>query len=526
MKKKAVVSMLIYLATALFLLSSISISGWAQGKPTPTKSSGPRYGGTLRIAEQSEGFSIGFPPKMVRLLAYTMRQAVPAIEPLFRTDKTGKPAPWLATEYKEDAAGKAITLTLRKGVKFHDGTNFNAEAVKWNLDQCISAKSAGSEKFKSIDVINDYAVRINLTEWDSTVISSLASNIGMIISPIAFKKNGEEWASNNPVGTGPFQFVSMQKDIKTTYKKFDGYWQKGKPYLNGVEWNIIEDTNTRQMSFRAGELDIALSIAAKDVASLEKGGFVVFRHRQGSGAASLIFDSANPNSLFANLKVRQAAQYAIDTEAIVKSLFFGEYEAANQYIYKGHWAYNPSLIGYPYNPSKAKQLLTEAGYPNGFKTKLTYLTTVENDQTFTAVQNYLKAVGIDAQMDPVQTAKYGEIAYNGGKWDGLIYNPASPNPDVAGILAGRYTGGGKFFASMLVPDDYLKAIQNAVTAPNFDGKQKNTQEAMKLMIDKYCLMIMLLSKSDLVAGKTNVHNHGFMESPQTAWWTPEDAWLE
>ena len=92
-------------------------------------------------------------------------------------------------------------------------------------------------------------------------------------------------------------------------------------------------------------------------------------------------DSANPKSPFADLRVRQAAQYAIDTEAIAKTIFYGEVEPANQWIYKGHWGYNPSVVGYPYNPAKAKQLLAEAGYPNGFKTKLLYRTSPESDQT-------------------------------------------------------------------------------------------------------------------------------------------------
>ena len=90
--------------------------------------------------------------------------------------------------------------------------------------------------------------------------------------------------------------------------------------------------------------------------------FVVTRHKAGSGARGGVFDSANPKSPFANLKVRQAAQYAIDGAAIVKGIFYGEAEPANQFAYKGHWGYNPSVVGYPYNPTKAKQLLAEAGF--------------------------------------------------------------------------------------------------------------------------------------------------------------------
>jgi peptide/nickel transport system substrate-binding protein len=196
----------------------------------PLFAAAPRYGGTLRLSDYGNGASIGWPAKMLPVVS--MRQASPTVEPLFRTDNTGKPAPWLATGFTNDVVAKTLTLTLRKGIKFHDGTDFNAEAVKWNLDQCMSAKSSGTEMFKSIDVIDDYTVRIHLSDWDSTLTGNLAQPLGMMISPTAYKKNGQEWCAKNPVGTGPFQFVSWEKDVRTISKKFDGYWQKGKPYLD------------------------------------------------------------------------------------------------------------------------------------------------------------------------------------------------------------------------------------------------------------------------------------------------------
>ena len=484
----------------------------------------PRYGGTLRVADQYDGISIGYPPKSSPV--YSQRQVAPALEPLFRTDKTGKPIPWLATGEMSNVAAKTITLPLRKGVKFHDGTDFNAEAVKWNLEQYMAAKSGGTEKFKSIDIIDDYTVRINLNEWDNTITSNLAYTIGAIISPTAYKKNGEEWCAKNPVGTGPFQFVSWVKDTRTIYKKFDNYWQKGKPYLDRIEWTPIGDQLTRQLSLRKGELDLALTIAAKDLAGLEKDGYVVTRRTGGGGTLGVVHDSANPKSPFADVRVRQAAQYAIDTEAIVKAIFFGEAEPANQFIYKGHWGYNPSVVGYPYNPAKAKQLLAEAGYPNGFKTKILYITGPQDDQMYTAVQGFLKAIGIDAELDPAQQARWNQMALGGSQWEGLILGGTGGNPDVAGILASRYVGGGKYYSQMLLPDDYAKAIRNAIAAPDFETKQKWVQEVMKLIVDKYCLRTVFCSRKDFAISQPYLHNHGFYETPNTAWWVPEDAWLE
>jgi len=523
MKKELIVSKAMFLGVAFCLLTCVMFFSLAEGAPEPAKQSKPRYGGTLRLSEMYDGTSIGFPAKM--LPNVSQRQVAPAVESLFRTDPTGKSTPWLALSENSDEKNKTITLTLRKGVKFHDGSDFNAQAVKWNLDTCMAARIGGTVKFKSIDVVDDYTVRINLTEWDNTIIGNLSMPLGMMVSPTACKKNGDEWCASHPVGTGPFECLGWEKDNKTVFKKFDGYWQKGKPYLDRIEWIPIKDSLTRQLSFRRGELDLALSMAPKDLKGFEKDGYVVARRRVGSGVYSLLPDSANPNSPFADLRVRQAAQYAIDGEAIAKAIFYGENEPANQWIYKGHWGYNPSIIGYPYNPKKAKQLLAEAGYPNGFKTKISYISVPENDLLYGAAQGYLKAVGIDAVLDPVDLPKWTEVAMQGAKWEGFVHASVLPTPDVAAALAARYSGG-KSFSQMLVPDDYVNAILKAITAPNFNEKQKWIQEAMKLMIDKYCLRIVFCSRSDFAISQPYVRNHGFLETPDVAWWTPEDVWLE
>jgi peptide/nickel transport system substrate-binding protein len=504
-----------------FLIISLMLAGSQfvfAGEPKP------QYGGTLRVADSYEGASIGYPPKMTKTL-FAMRQASPAVETLLRVNKAGQPVPWLATTFKEDAKTQTITLTLRTGIKFHDGTDFNAEAVKWNLDQHIIAKTAGTEKIKSVDVVNNSTIKITLSSWDSTFTGNLTWFIGLVISPTACKKNGEEWAAKNPVGTGPFQFTGWEKDVRTVYKKFPDYWQKGKPYLDGLEYGVISDNQTREFSLRNGEKDIGIRLAMKSLVGLEKDGFVITRIRGGSGAISLVPDSGNPNSPFVKVKVRQAVAHAIDNEAVVKAIFLGEAMSANQHIWKGNWAYDPSIKGYPYNPAKAKQLLTEAGYPSGFKTKLTYVISTEYDLVFAAVQGYLRAIGIEVELEPVQIGKYTQTVYQGGKWEGLVQAQPTGNPDVVVTMSTQY-GGGKQFTLMSLPDDYTKALQDAVGARDAKSKAKAIQTAMKLMIDKYALTIPLYFMPDYVPANRKVHNHGMLATPQTGLWTPEDAWME
>jgi peptide/nickel transport system substrate-binding protein len=347
----------------------------------------------------------------------------------------------------------------------------------------------------------------------------------MMVSPSACRKNGEEWCASHPVGTGPFEFVSWDKGVRTVYKKFTGYWQKGKPYLDGVEWIPVADSLTRFLSFKKGELDFVEMLSPKDLASLERDGYPVIKAKMGSGVYNLIPDSANPRSPFADVRVRQATQYAIDTQALAQVVLYGQVEPANQYIFKGHWGYNTSVTGYPYNPAKARKLLTDAGYPSGFKTKLLYRTNPQDDLIYTAVQGYLKAVGIDVELDPAQTGRYNQVFSQAGKWEGLIVGGWNTNPDVAAALAMRYAGGGKYFSQMLVPDDYAKAVRDAITAKTFAAKQKAVKDAMKLIVDKHCLQIQLYCPSGFATYQASLHDHGFYATPNTASWTPEDAWL-
>lgn len=491
--------------------------------PRLTPTAGPRYGGVLRLADAADGASIGYPPQ---LITWGQRQVCPAIETLLQIDGSGQPIPWLASNYTSDVSAKTITLTLQKGVKFHDGTDFNADAVKWNLETYATAKTAGTNKFKSVDSVDATTVRINLTDWDNTVVTGLTQLTGMMISPTAFKQNGQDWALTHPVGTGPFQLVSWQKDVKTTYKKFEAYWQPGRPYLDGIEWTPITDPVTRELTLRKGDVDLVLSLDPKAMSALQKDGFIVGGHRVGSGARSLVPDSANSKSPFADIRVRQAAQYAIDNQAIVDTILAGGGEGVNQYGYKGHWGYNDSVVGYPYNPTKAKQLLVEAGYANGFKTKLAYSNATQPLELWPAVQAYLKAVGIDADLDSAPATRWQQMALQAGGWEGLILAGAQTTPDLAAALSLRFTGGGQFYTQMILPDDYLKAVRDAIAAPTFEAKQKSTQDAIKLMVDKYAMLITLYSQTEPVVSARYVKNHGFMETPDTTMYSPSEAWLD
>lgn len=415
-------------------------------------------------------------------------------------------------------------------VKFHDGTDFNAEACKWNLDQYRVSVRVELKNVASVDIIDDYTVRLSLSKWDNTIINNLGFMAGMMISPTAFEKAGttdEEriaWCEKNPVTTGPFKFVSWERDVKQVYERFDDYWQEGKPYLDGFEWVFITDPMTAVIAFTVGEVDVLAHIEPKDANDLQAS--------MDLNIASLptvvdgfVFDSANPDSPFADVRVRRAAYHAIDTKAIVDALSYGFYPLTNQCATPGNWAYNPDVVGYPYNPEKAKQLLAEAGYPDGFKTKLIPLppTIFWRDAT-TAVQGYLKAMGIDAEVELLEyEAALGMVL--GGGWEGMLWASITViNPDQVSAMARCLSGRGILWPTMLHPDDYEEALTKAIEARDFETKKKWTHEAQRLMVDKYCLNYLAWCETRIAVSHPEIRDLGINEIPYH--FTPADAWIE
>ena len=237
MKKIINVCLSIMLIFSVFLVADTLEAASGPGKP--------QSGGTLKIITFPPPL-IGYPPEF--RMGPTRISASPCLESLTAMDKKGRFIPTkLCTAWELSPDGKVITLTLRRGVKFHDGTEFNAAAVKWNLEKAMEKKRSETATFTSVEVVDNFTVRINVKYFRNNTILRLP----MMISPTAVEKNGIEWAKVNPVGTGPFKFVKYERGNRLTFTKWEGYWEKGKPYLDGMEFIFIRDPMTQQAAMQA-----------------------------------------------------------------------------------------------------------------------------------------------------------------------------------------------------------------------------------------------------------------------------------
>jgi peptide/nickel transport system substrate-binding protein len=289
----------------------------------------PKTGGILKIGTEVDATVLGNPPKQT-----TVQDTITSktcVEALGRYDAKGIMVPWLADSWKIDAANKTIMLTLKKGIVFHDNTPFNAAAVKWNLDRFMAAKRAEFPAGTVVTVIDDYNLQLVLTTWDNTAIIGMGYFAGPQVSPTAWQKSAatdadrEAWATLNPVGTGPFQFVSWQKTVKQVYKKFPNYWIKGQPYLDGIEWTFFADPTVMQAAYLNKEIDVVYILSPINANNLksQKVNLNILSTGLGLQMSSVWYNSALPESPFANLKVRQAVSYAINAKAIVDALYYG-----------------------------------------------------------------------------------------------------------------------------------------------------------------------------------------------------------
>jgi peptide/nickel transport system substrate-binding protein len=524
-----------FICLIVVMLLSLALSACEQTTttaPAPTTvSNQPKVGGILKIGFLKDARCIGYPPAITQ--APDTLLSAPGIENLSRIDQTGKMYPWLATDWKTDMATKSITLTLRKGVKFHDGTVFDAEACKWNIQSNIDEKRK-ELSVSSIDVVDANTVRVNLSNWDVDCYSKLVQYWGYMISPTAFKANGRDWAILNPVGTGPFTFVKWEKNVKVVYKKNPNYWVKDRPYLDGIEFTIIADPLVQLAALKGGEIDLIPSyVSPKDVKDLEASGFLV-RSRGGWGslATFLMFDNAHSDSPFANVKVRQAVGHAIDSKSIVDALYYGFAAVTNQWADSSVIEYNPAVKGYPYDPNKAKQLIADAGYPNGFKTTLTCNNEADTVKMIQAVQSYLKAAGIDAQIDAVTEARWGEMGQSAG-WNNLFHRTPRGYDSLAQIVRflhttkTTYPGVAKSVKGTAALD---KLIDQALVAPDDKTKYALVYDIQKMIIDDLALVSPLFSTKSICTESKKVHNSGYLISgPANAAGTagtPEETWKE
>jgi len=347
----------------------------------------------------------------------TNRVVQQIFETLINMDYSNNFQPSLATSWEITPDGKAIIFNLRKGVKFHDGSLFDARAVKMSFDRMERDKLKRWTLFdpilKSAEVINDYTVKLNLKGSPATTLTVL-SIWGFIESPAALEKHGKS-IGLHPSGTGPFKFVEWVPDQRIVLEANRDYWG-GEPKISQVIYKPVPDTQTRLAMIEAKDIDVAEDPPFTEVKRLKSNPELKVVERQSATMLFLIFNAVKPP--FDDKRIRQAISYSIDRKNTIYKLLFGLVPVAETYAgpnVKHVFKYNI----YPYDPEKAKSIFTSLGWKMGksgffekdgeiFKTAIvTPSGRYPGDRQISeAFQAQLKKMGIDAKIIVLESAAF------------------------------------------------------------------------------------------------------------------------
>lgn len=398
---------------------------------TSVASPPPVYGGTL-VWGRSAKINTLDPATGVSEESQTAIAAI--YDTLVRYNhETGLLEPSLAISWQISKDGKTLVFKLRRGVRFHDGNELNAHAVVFSFSRQMDTShpfyppNIGYAKYifdmvDNVYEISSSKVGIRLKSPYAPFIHSLTIPAASIVSPAAVKKWKNQYHIN-PIGTGPFRLEKWESGERVALVQNENFWGE-RPFLDRLVYKTIVNSKDRFMELSTGSIQVMDGIGPEEFGSIKRNNELDYSTTSGLNVCFITMNTQKPP--FDNQKVRQAVNYAVNKAKIVKLLYQGLAEAAINPFPPSIWGYNHDIKGYEYNPKKAKVLLREAGYPNGFETTLFKLPVPRfynqlPDQTAHLIQANLAAVGIKAKISTFKDWKTYRSMLQKGKHQMAFY---------------------------------------------------------------------------------------------------------
>jgi len=535
---------LIFLVVAIVIIGSLLVSGCGKStstptptptySPTPTKPSptptGPKSGGTLRVLWQTGISDLSWVAKQ-GMTDETLAKAYS--ETLVYYAGTGDFKPELAKSWDIDNTNKTLTFHLQQGVKFQDGTDFNAEAVRWNVQNLIdSHRLSNSQYVDSIEVVDNSTFRYHLNAMmtPSLMLHSYGYDLLTMFSPTAYQQHGganggADWMTSHFVSTGAFMFDSWTQDVSLKIVRNPNYWRGPQyPYLDAIEFTFVADPTVASAKMQAGEADLWAGPPIKEATDLQKKGLTLIKG-VGGFYSELLPDDVSADSPFIHQEVREALEYAIDRDAMAAGLGYGILHPVKQAGGPStSTGYNPNYTPREFSVQKAKDLLAAAGYSSGFNIKILVMSGMGQNDQATAIQADLAAVGIKADIDVADPGRFIGAIYKGG-WAGellLWMVPVDPEFAIGWFV---HFGPQPIFPypSLKWPDTYWAAVEKVRLAPTVDQMRAATVDMMTL-VSEGAYLIPLMDSLNLGVAKSNVHTAYLQEHFMT--WHNYLDWLD
>lgn len=394
-------------------------------------------GGTLRYGD-ANGPSRFDPHRSS--IGQDIRFFAPVYDRLVHQEPDGTFIPGLATDWYFNEDGSELTFELREGVTFHDGAEFNAEAVKANIErgQDVEGSSIAGDlaDITEVEIVDDYTVVFKLAQANSILPGLLSHRAGSMVSPTAFDNPDLDLM---PVGAGMYRVTEYSVDNRIVYERYEDYWDDSVTGPDVIELRILSDDVARINALRSGEVDLTI-IRGTQIDEATSAGFNI---SSAPALTYLVLYLNRARSEFGDPLVRQAVNHAIDRQAIVDVVLNGAGDAAVQPFPEGYYAYNPDYPGdyYEYNPERARELLAEAGLPDGFEFEMLATALGAYVQSAEAIQAMLAEVGITANIRQVEAAQTADVFYAQQDGDALVSQwGGRPDPQMSLDLQFSDTG--------------------------------------------------------------------------------------
>jgi len=476
--------------------------------PAPTsapEATGPQ--GTLRVALPTEPSSLYIPTTPDKISDIAASQLY---DPLVFQDKSGQIVPWLAESWETSEDGTVWTFKLRKDVVFHNGDPFTADDVVATWEYGSAATSSWPEKYtiaKSVEKVDDYTVKVT-TEGPKPYLLVTMHDFWNIIPKKYIDEVGVEGFQKAPIGTGPFMFVEWVKGDHITYKANPNYWQPEFPKVAELVFRFIPESATRVAAVQQDEVDIVTRLSAEEADSLRSVEGVNVVQYQVPRIYYISFDnvSSGIGTPIADPVVRQAMNYAVDVDGIIKALFAGNGQRAAGFIASSELGYG-IVPPFPYDPEKAKELLAQAGYANGFEIGMACPSGV-----FAAFQEVCEAIA--SNLGDVGITVDLQMMESGNFWDLMVKKQLPPLAgdswaDESGEAYNRLAGalGGIDAGYSIYSDPKIDDLLNQISTQLDRDKRKALYEDLQVYMQENPPFIYLYEPVTFEAARDRVTDY-------------------
>ena len=417
-------------------------------------------------------------------------------EGLVKTGPTGELIPAVAESYKVSEDGLVYTFTLREGVKFHNGEPVTAEDVIYSLNRCAehsgdSALKSAFSAIRDLQATDEKTVTFRLDQPDMELIYFMTAAI--------IPADGEL------VGTGPFVLTARTPQESIVLERFEDYWGE-KAGVTKVTYRIYEDGTALMMALKGGSVDVCAHLTSAQTAQLGEE-FAILEDTMNLVQAVYLNNAVEP---FNNVKVRQAISYAIDRQMIMDVVFDGHGAALGSNIYpKLERYFMPELVDYyEYDPAKAKDLLAQAGYPDGFDMTITVSSNYQpHMDTAEVVVQQLAAIGVRAKVQPVDATTWYSEAYTNRQFQATITGLDAKNITARAMLERFVSDNGKNFMNYNNPA--YDALYAAARSATDEASQTEAYKAMERMLTEDAANLYIQDLADFVAVRPDLQGYTF-----------------